>query len=67
MCGLWAGLAILMWDADAIFVTLVASFLATCVLGLPVTFAAGLIWRTGEVAWDAVTWVHERRRYCRRP
>ena len=67
MLCLWAGLAILMWDADTVFVSVVASFLATCILGLPVGFAAGLLWRTGEVAWDAVTWVRERRRYRRLP
>ena len=46
---LWAGLAILTWDADAVFVSVVASFLATCILVLPVAFAAWLFWRIRAV------------------
>ena len=58
---LWASLLVVMWDASAVFVSLVSAFLATCILGLPVAFAAGLLWRYAELLRDAVTWIRDRR------
>ena len=50
MLCLWAGLAFLMWDADAVFVSVVASFIAACAVGVPVALAVWLLvvlWRIG--------------------
>ena len=49
MLCLWAGLLVVMLDADAMFVSVLASFLVTCILGLPVAFAAWLFWRIRAV------------------
>ena len=64
---LWVGLCVWTWDADHVFVTLVAAFLASLILLLPAAFCIGLIVRTAEVLWDAVTWGRDAWRYRRAP
>lgn len=64
--GLWAGLIVLMWDADDVFTTVVVAYVATLILGLPAAFCAGLIARYVELLWDTATWIGDRWRYRRR-
>ena len=64
---LWAGLCVWTWDADHVFVTLVAAFVASLILLLPAAFCIGLIVRTAQVLWDAVTWARDAWRYRRAP
>ena len=58
---LWAGLAILTWDAANVFGTVVGALLASFLLLLPAAFCVGLLWRYAELIRDAVTWVRHRR------
>ena len=67
MLCLWASLLVVMWDAGAVFVSVVSAAIATCILGLPVAFVAGLLWRGGEAVWDGMTWLRDRRCYRRPP
>ena len=63
---LWAGLCVLMWDADNVGVTLLVALLVSFILLLPVAFCVGLVLRTIEVFGDAVTWTRDAWRYRRR-
>ena len=63
---LWAGLCVLMWDADRVFGTVVGALLVSFILLLPVAFCVGLVLRTIEVFGDAVTWTRDAWRYRRR-
>ena len=63
---LWAGLCVLMWDADNVGVTLLVAYLVSLILGLPVAFCVGILLRYAELVRDTVTWVGDRWRYRRR-
>ena len=58
MLCLWVGLAVVMWDADAVFVSVLASLIATCILVMPVALFVAVLWRIADlgwyVAWDAM-------------
>ena len=62
---LWVGLCVWTWDDGHGFVTLLAAFLASLILLLPAAFCIGLIVRTAQVLWDAVTWARDAWRYRR--
>ena len=67
---LWAGLCVLMWDADhwadEWFGTALAAYVVSLILLLPAAFCIGLIVRTAEALWETASWARDVWRYRRR-
>lgn len=67
---LWAGLCVLMWDADRWadewLGTVLAAYVVSLILLLPAAFCIGLIVRTAEALWETASWARDAWRYRRR-